>query len=125
MVGFSGLIVNLATLTALLALSMAPIPAIVAAIAVSMVSNFLLNRRFTFSYARTGSIWRQFVGFVAACGLGAVVNFAVTSTMVTVNPDLLPQVAAVCGVVAGTAFNFVANRYLVFRRTRIRAKEDR
>jgi dolichol-phosphate mannosyltransferase len=112
-VGASGLGINLLCLTFLLQRGVEERPAVAAAIAVSMVWNFALNRRFSFSYARDQSMVRQFWGFVAACSVGAVVNYA-TTTMLW--PLLnVKQFAAIVGVLAGTSFNFAASRFLVFR----------
>jgi dolichol-phosphate mannosyltransferase len=118
-VGASGLGVNLAVLTVLLRARAPEKVAIALAIALSMLWNFALNRRFSFSYARRRSILWQLAGFVAACSIGAAVNYVVTLRMW----DLVryKQIAAVVGVVAGTAFNFVANRFLVFRREHVMA----
>jgi dolichol-phosphate mannosyltransferase len=118
-VGASGLLVNLALLTALLATGLREKLAVALAIAGSMVWNFALNRRFSFSYARGGSIVRQLVGFVLACSVGAVVNYAVTLAVWESVP--WHQLAAAIGVAAGTAFNFVASRFLVFRKAHVRA----
>jgi dolichol-phosphate mannosyltransferase len=112
-VGASGLGINLLVLTFLLQYGVIERPAVAIAILVSMVWNFALNRRFSFSYARDRSILRQFLGFVAACSLGAAVNYATTTALW---PMLqLKQVAAVAGVLAGTCFNFAASRFVVFR----------
>ncbi|MBS3735526.1 MAG: glycosyltransferase family 2 protein [Phycisphaerae bacterium] len=115
-VGASGVVVNLVVLTALLAAFVPKELAIAAAIVVSIATNFLMNRRFTFSYARKGSIARQFLGFVGACSLGAVVNYAVTLTVLGYLTDI-PQLAALVGIVAGTGINFTMNRLFVFKRT--------
>jgi len=114
-VGGLGTIVNLALLTLLLASGVRVNAAIGAAIAISMVFNFLLNRRFTFGYARKGSIVRQFFGFVAACSLGALLNYFTASALVAEYPWLYPQVAAFIGIVAGTGANFLINRFAVFK----------
>lgn len=116
-VGLSGLVVNLLLLTACLALRMPEQWAVVVAIALSMVWNFALNRRFSFSYARRRSLVRQFLGFVGACSLGAAVNYLVT--LGVWDAFQVKQFAAAVGVLAGTAFNFVASRYLVFRATHV------
>jgi dolichol-phosphate mannosyltransferase len=114
-VGAVGVVVNLAALTALLALG-APVRAAVAlAIAVSMLSNFALNRRFTFSYARRGSVWRQLAGFVLSCSLGAAVNYGMALWCLAAFPAVPAQGAALAGIVAGTGLNFLTSRYLVFR----------
>jgi dolichol-phosphate mannosyltransferase len=112
-VGASGLGVNLAVLTLLLRAGVRGELGIALAIAVSMVWNFALNRRFSFSYARGRSILPQLGGFVAACSLGALVNYGVTLALW--NTFSVKQAAAVVGVAAGTLLNFVANRFFVFR----------
>jgi dolichol-phosphate mannosyltransferase len=118
MVGFSGLIVNLGALTLLLHLGLVETAAVALAIVVSMMWNFALNRRFSFSYARDESMVRQFFGFVAACSVGAVVNYVATTALWPAFQ--YKQVAAVIGVLLGTAFNFTASRFIVFRSKHIR-----
>jgi len=113
-VGATGVLVNVLVLTALLAFGVGSKAAVALAIVLSMVWNFVLNRRFSFSYARSGPVIQQLVGFVAACSVGAVVNYFVT--LWTWDAFRYKQLAAVVGVVAGTAFNFVTSRFLVFRR---------
>lgn len=117
-VGAIGTVVNLAVLTLLLLAGVAVNAALAAAIAVSMVSNFALNRRFTFSYARSGPLLQQFVGFVAACLLGAIVNYALALALLAQFPGLPPQLASLAGIVAGSGLNFLFNRFAVFRRKR-------
>ncbi|MGO9994712.1 MAG: glycosyltransferase [Steroidobacteraceae bacterium] len=112
-VGASGLGINLICLTLLLHEGVSEKPAVAAAIAVSMVWNFALNRRFAFSYARDRSIVRQFFGFVAACAVGALVNYFTTTTLWSLLR--LKQLAAGAGVLSGTIFNFAASRFVVFR----------
>jgi dolichol-phosphate mannosyltransferase len=120
-VGALGTAVNLALLTLLLWLGLAMRPAVAAAILLSMCFNFILNRRFSFSFARGGSWVRQFLGFVAACSVGAVINYATTLFVHARLPSANPQLAALVGIAVGTGFNFLSSRYLVFRRSHIRA----
>lgn len=115
LVGASGVVVNLAVLTAMLWSRVDVDWAVPVAIAVSMVSNFALNRRITFAEARGGSLSKQFAGFVLACSLGALVNYGVTIGLVHWMPELWPQLAALAGIAAGMTFNFLASRYFVFR----------
>jgi len=112
-VGFSGLLVNLAAITLLLHLPISKKNDVALAIVLSIIWNFALNRRFSFSYARHQSIVRQFVGFVAACSLGAVVNYV--TTVALWDAVRYRQMAVCVGVVAGALFNFVASRFLIFR----------
>jgi dolichol-phosphate mannosyltransferase len=112
-VGLSGLAVNLGALTLLLHTSLDKEQDVAVAILISMLWNFALNRRFSFSYARDRSIVPQFLGFLTACSVGALVNYFTTLRLWEVIP--YKQLAAVLGVVAGTAFNFVASRFIIFR----------
>lgn len=112
-VGVSGLAVNLGALTLLLHTPLAKEEDVAVAIVISMLWNFVLNRRFSFSYARDRSIVPQFLGFVTACSVGALVNYVTTLRLWEVIP--YKQLAAVVGVLAGTAFNFVASRFIIFR----------
>lgn len=116
-VGFSGTFVNLAALTLLVWGGVSVRGAAAAAIFVAMLSNFVLNRRFTFSYARNGSWTRQLVGFIGASSFGAVVNYATILLMLHIWPTLerVPQIPSVAGILAGLVFNFFTSRYLVFR----------
>ena len=122
LVGVSGLVVNVLVLTLLIRLQVAEKLAVALAIMVSMVWNFALNRRFSFSYARDQSIVRQFFGFVAACSIGAVVNYFITVGLW--NIISYKQLAAVCGVVAGTFFNFAASRFLIFRSKHVKREAE-
>ena len=56
---------------------------------------------------------RDQVLFIAACSVGAVVNYVTTTSLWPLVP--YKQLAASIGVLAGTLFNFVASRFLVFR----------
>lgn len=115
-VGALGVIVNLAVLTILLWLGVSTKLAILSGIAVSLIFNFLLDRRFTFSYARNGKISNQFAGFVAVCLIGAAINFQCAITLLNWFPDLKPQLAEIVGIGVGTLFNYTLSRYLVFRK---------
>ena len=118
-VGASGLVVNLLVLTLLLAAGAPGWLALAGGIGVSLVSNFLLNRRFTFSYARNGNSWTQLAGFLGASAVGMCVNYAVSLTLLKTSLHdvrLGVQLAAIVGVAAGMLFNFVGNRFVVFKR---------
>ena len=124
-VGGLGTVVNLALLTLLLGVGAGAQPAVALAIVLSMIFNFVLNRRFSFGEARKESWIRQFVGFMAACSVGALINYGVTLLLMGKDFSLRPQIAALVGIAAATAFNFVASRYLVFRSSHIRPSVGR
>jgi len=117
-VGASGLLINLALLTLFLDWRLPKKIAVALAIGISLIWNFALNRRFSFSYARDRSVVSQFVGFAAACLIGATVNYF--TTLHIWNLLQAKQLAASVGVLAGTLFNFVATRFVVFRAKHIR-----
>jgi dolichol-phosphate mannosyltransferase len=119
-VGGLGTVVNLALLTAILRIGALPKLAVATAIILSMGFNFVLNRRFSFGESRQGNWIRQFAGFMTACSVGAVINYAITLLFMGGSFALAPQLAALVGIAAATAFNFVASRYLVFRSSHIR-----
>lgn len=88
------------------------------AILIAMAWNFVLNRRLTFSDARSGSVVRQFLTYAAGNSVGIFVSLALSLG--------LPRrvqffhdhklTAAVVGIVAGTFISFTTARWLVFRR---------
>jgi dolichol-phosphate mannosyltransferase len=123
-VGVSGVVVNLAVLSLVQALGGRAVLAIAAGIAVSLVTNFILNRRYSFSYASGRNVWRQFAGFLAASAVGMAVNYAVAMYLQggVLDPQgaFTLQLAALGGIVAGMAFNFLGNRYIVFRKRFVR-----
>lgn len=122
-VGASGVLVNFAVLALLSALGFREAVSLAGGIAVSIVTNFLLNRRFTFSYAKSRKLWPQFIGFMGASAVGAIVNYSVALYL---TQNILPNtgsalyIASAIGVASGMIFNFLGNRYLVFRKRHIR-----
>jgi dolichol-phosphate mannosyltransferase len=119
MVGGIGLLVNLATLTVLLHRGVGARAALAAAILVSVCSNFVLNRRFSFAGARTRAWPRQFVRFAMASSVGITIQFLTALAVLHGWPRMPPQVASLAGIALGTAFNFAASRYLVFRASHV------
>ncbi len=115
-VGFLGTLVNLAALTAYDAAGVPLQAALALAIFTAMLFNFVLNRQITFAESRGGSALKQLGAFIAACSVGAAVNWAVAMGAIRAWPALerLPQAAAVLGILAGLTFNYLASRYWVF-----------
>lgn len=114
-VGLSGVAVNLSVLYALVWMAMPEKAAYAIGILVSLTTNFMLNRRFTFSYARGRSIIKQFLGFASACSVGMAVNYTTFWIFTDHVPDAPLWVASLTGIAAGTLFNFLISRHLVFR----------
>ncbi len=121
-VGASGVIVNLGVLTLMLMFGADEAVAVAAGIVVSVLSNFVLNRRFTFDYARHKNVYKQLVGFVLASIVGGSIQWLVTMAATQQLPQIPIQIAALIGIAAGMVFNFLANRFVVFRKTHVKAK---
>jgi dolichol-phosphate mannosyltransferase len=119
LVGATGMVVDLSVFL-LLRQFVARMPARALAIWAAMTWNFLLNRRFTFSYARSSSVLRQYVLFCLSCLVGAAVNWSLTMALCFLVPffDKHEAVAAFLGIVAGTAFNYVLSWKVAFARPR-------
>jgi dolichol-phosphate mannosyltransferase len=122
-IGGLGTLVNVLTLTLLMAAHVPLHWAVGAAILVSMTGNFVLNRRFSFASARWASWWSQYVRFLTASSVGALLNYAVTLSILAYLPGLPAQLAALFGIAVGTGVNFLTSRHLVF--TAVGARSER
>lgn len=117
-VGGSGMLVDLLMLTVFLTwIDFRPARAL--AIAIAMTWNFNLNRRFTFVGARSGPLLRQYVLFCLSCGVGAIVNWNISTWLWLRWSSVLrfPAVAAMAGIAAGVLLNYALSARLVFRST--------
>lgn len=109
-------LLNLAVLT-VLHWSGVPLEAAVATgIAAGLLSEFGLNRRFSFSFARWQNVWRQFGAFIAVGAVGGLLNYTLTLALLGANPGWAPQAAAALGIGLQTAVNYVLNRLFVFKK---------
>jgi putative flippase GtrA len=87
---------------------------------VAATFTWAMNRRFTFPEARDAPMARQWLEFVAANGVGGVVNYGVYALLVTYVGLVAahPVLGVAAGSLAGMTFNFGASRGWVFRRHR-------
>ena len=114
-VGATGLLVHLAVLGLLLKGAGVPFwIAQSAAALVAMVSNYTINNLFTFRDKRLKGA-RYFSGlakFCVACGVGAVVNVAVATTVFEVGVPWLAS--GLIGAVIGAVWNFAITSIFVW-----------
>lgn len=115
-VGASGTLVNLLVLSLLVVMGMGNQLSVAIAIGVSVCTNFLLNRRFTFSHSREAPMLDQFVKYVASVSVGILVNYAVVSICLNLYPDMRIQWASLMGIAAAMLFNFTMMKFIVFKR---------
>lgn len=121
-VGVSGLVVNLLVLTALLHVGLNADASIAIAIVTSVCTNFLLNRRFTFSHSKHGHMPTQFLNYVLAVSAGSLFNYAVALLLLRLVRNIPPQLASLTGIAAATIVNFVALKFVVFKQRHYRAR---
>jgi dolichol-phosphate mannosyltransferase len=95
---------------------------IAGAIGVSICTNFLLNRRFTFSHSKTGHLPIQFLSYLASVSFGALMNYFGALILLELFPRFIPQLASLGGIALATVANFVALKFLVFKRKHYRPK---
>ena len=86
------------------------------AILVALTWNFSLNRRLTFSYARSGSAGRQFLKYVLSNSLGVALSMLLSLGLPARVPFFRAHklAAALVGIVAATGISFTMSRWLVF-----------
>lgn len=84
----------------------------------AVVTTWLINRTYTFTYRRERSLWAEFGHYLTAMAVGGVVNYAVYSVVVVAAPrtPLTPLAAVAAGVAVSMSINFVSARFWVFRR---------
>ena len=94
-----------------------PLTAQAVAFTVAVTVTWLLNRRFTFAHHASPHWLREWLHYVAANSVGAVVNNGVYALLVLTVAMFSkePVLAVAAGSLAGLVFNFTASRALVFR----------
>jgi dolichol-phosphate mannosyltransferase len=121
-VGASGVLVNLSLVTALLPAGVGVPASIAIGIGASILSNFYLNRRFTFSQSKGGHMPTQFASYLLSVSFGALVNYVVALGLLHVFPRLAPQLASLGGIGVATVVNFLALKFIVFKRKHYRPR---
>lgn len=114
-VGATGMVVDLGSFS-LLMQSMRLGVARAVAVFIAMTWNFVWNRKFTFREAQSRPLWQQYLMYCGSCLTGALVNWGTSMGLVQTGWPVMSWAlpAAACGVVAGTAFNFLLCRLIVF-----------
>lgn len=118
LVGVGGLIVDTAVLyAAMKLLGLGLYSSRVVSYLAAATFTWAANRRFTFAQTDSGHAAFQWLKFLAANGLGAVVNYGVYAALVTFVPlaALYPVIGIAAGSIAGLALNFNASKRWVFK----------
>ena len=116
-VGVLGLFVDLTLYATFLSNGIQMFTARAAAIWIAMSINFVLNRRFTFAYARSQKWLPAYGRYLVGCAFGAVANWTLSTTL----PQLISFfadrviVSAACGSAVAFLLNFTVSRFWAFR----------
>lgn len=113
--GLTALVVDIAVLTALMAVLDWPAAlARVAAIACAMPVSWLINRSVTFALTTPPSIG-EFAKFAAASWLAQAVNYSTFLAVLSIVPATPPQLAVIAAAVVSMFVAYTAFRFGVFR----------
>jgi putative flippase GtrA len=85
---------------------------------VAATVTWTLNRQFTFKPTPEHP-FRQWVRFLGANALGGAANYGTYYLLITLMPTVRdnPVLGVAAGAIAGLAFNFIVNKFWVFRST--------
>lgn len=115
-VGGSGTVVNLGVLSLLLIAGVSSELAIAGGIGFSVITNFLLHRRFTFSHSKNDPVLKLFPKYLLSVSAGIVINYSVALVLINIYPDMAEQIASAIGIASAMTFNFLTMKFLVFKR---------
>ncbi|MGE3303174.1 MAG: GtrA family protein [Hyphomonadaceae bacterium] len=116
LVGAGGFVVDALVLKVGLALGASNALARLISLAAGMHFTFTVNRVTAFRHLRSAPLARQWLLYLAANSLGALVNYGVFLALTADWLARAPVIAAGCGAIAGLAVNFAGSRLLAFRR---------
>ena len=117
LVGTAGFVVDAAALTAAMAwLGLGPYGGRAVSYLAAVTFTWAMNRRFTFAGADPRRGAAQWGRFVAANGVGALVNYGTYAALVALVPLVAarPVLGVAAGSVAGLVFNFTLSKLWVF-----------
>ncbi len=130
LIGIGGLFVDMAALAfALHGLGLDFYAGRIFSYLMAVTFTWYMNRRFTFIGVSRRAALKQWAKFMAANGVGALVNYGAYVLVLQVGPrilaalgldtllgTLLPYAGVAVGSLTGMVFNFVLSKFVVFRR---------
>jgi dolichol-phosphate mannosyltransferase len=124
-VGASGIVVNIAGFTLLLALGSNKFLASPIAIEISIIWNFLLNNHWTFRWRamKKGAHIRG-LSFNVVSLLSLAISYSAFVLLSKKFPHVAPQIHQFISVAPATAINYFLNSYWTFGESKIEAKQE-
>lgn len=118
-VGVLAFLVDASVLQAALALGLDPYSGRVASYLCAATAAWAMNRRYTFRVPGREGLAGEWLAYLAANAIGGLVNYGtyVLALWLSGAVRTWPVLGVAAGSVAGLAFNFVVNKYWVFRRS--------
>ena len=112
-------LVDASVLQAALALGLDPYSGRVASYLCAATAAWAMNRRYTFRVPGREGLAGEWLAYLAANAIGGLVNYGtyVLALWLSGAVRTWPVLGVAAGSVAGLAFNFVVNKYWVFRRS--------
>ncbi|HEY6011537.1 MAG TPA: glycosyltransferase family 2 protein [Nitrospirota bacterium] len=115
-VGAAGVVVNLASFTALMRLGMTKYLASPLAIEISIITNFLMNNYWTFSAREVNDrIHIRGLKFNAVSFAALAVSYTTFLILSALDPTGIPQIHQAVGIIPATLINYFLNSYWTFR----------
>jgi dolichol-phosphate mannosyltransferase len=115
-VGATGVVVNLASFTMLMALGLNKFIASPVAIELSILSNFLFNNFWTFSdRGDNGKIHSRALKFHIISVVALVVSYGTFLLLSVIDPTGIPQIHQAAGIVPAALINYFLNSYWTFK----------
>ncbi len=117
LIGAAGFGVDTAALYAALGLGLGLYTGRIVSYLVAATFTWAMNRRYTFTRAVPSDPFEQWLKFLAANAVGALVNYGTYAALVTFVAGVRdwPVLGVAAGSIAGLGFNFTVSRGWVFR----------
>ncbi|MFO7735476.1 MAG: GtrA family protein [bacterium] len=96
----------------------------------AVIQNYIINHHWTFSLKTSGTSVSTsgFLRFTAVSLLSLIPRMLIYNSILFLIPmktELLPHIANLCGIAAGTAVNFIGVKYFVFKSSSKNQPEDK
>lgn len=114
--GGSGFVIDIVVLFLVLHLTpLGPLIARVLSIFCAMISNFIINRTFTFGQSGR-RLREEFARYVSVGAIGAVLNYLIYAALLLIRPGFSPFLATFIAVIIVAFFSYFGYAHFVFNR---------
>ncbi|SED05070.1 Putative flippase GtrA (transmembrane translocase of bactoprenol-linked glucose) [Burkholderia sp. WP9] len=115
--GAIGFLVDAGVLYVALAIGLGAYAGRVVSFLCAAFTTWQINRRLTFEVKRTGSLWREWLRYLAAMSVGGGCNYGsyVVALLFLPKVPIAPLIAVGAGSIAGMFVNFAFAKLWVFR----------